>query len=220
MKPVFQVLFALIIIGAIGALVLSFSLDRIVKTNLERTTGEVLQTTVEVNEVSISILDGTGTIDGITIHNPKGFSDTPALRLQQISIAIDLSSLLADTIVVKNIEIQHPEIFVEQKARGNNLNTLTKQLDAAEPSGINVIVDYLLVEEGQVTLHSDIGEERSVQGKFDRFELTDIGKAGNNTMEQTLQQILEPILKRAAREAVEQGLLDEAKDKLKDLLGN
>lgn len=220
MKPVFQVLFALIIIGAIGALVLSFTLDGIIKSNLESTTGEMLETSVEVNNVDVSILDGSGTIDGITIHNPEGFSETPALKLQQISMIMDLSSLLSDTVVVKNIEIQQPEIFVEQKARGNNLNMLTKNLDTAEPSDINLVVDYLLVEEGQITLRSDIGEERSVQGKFDRFELTDIGRAGNNTMEQTLQQILEPILERAAREAVEQGLLDEAKEKLKDLLGN
>jgi hypothetical protein len=220
MKPVFQVLVAIIVIFAIGALVLSFSLDGIVKSNLESTTGEMLGTSVEISDVDISILDGTGTIEEFTIHNPEGFSDNPALRLQQINIEIDLSTLLSDTIVVNSIEITQPNLFFEQKVEGNNFNALIEKLDETEPSDINLVVDYLLVEEGQITLTSDIGEEKSVQGKLDRFELTDIGREGNNTMEQTLQQILEPLLKRAAREAVEQDLLDVAREKLQDLLEN
>lgn len=220
MKPVFQVLFALIIIFAIGALVLSFTLDGIIKSSLESTTGEMLETTVEVNNVDISVLDGTGTIDGITIHNPEGFSDNPAVKLQQINIKMNLWTLLSDTVIVNSVEINQPDLFLEQKATGNNFKILNDKLNEVEPSDINLIVDYLLVEEGQVTLRSDIGEERTVQGKFDRFELTDIGREGNNTMEQTLRQILRPILQRAAREAVERGLLDAAKGKLEDLLGN
>lgn len=80
MKPVFQVLVALIVIFAIGALVLSFSLDGIVKSNLEDTTSEMLDTAVEVNEVGISILDGSGTIDGFIIHNPQGQDSVIILR--------------------------------------------------------------------------------------------------------------------------------------------
>lgn len=220
MKPVFQALVAIIVIFAIGALVLSFSLDGIVKSNLESTTSEMLDTPVEVDDVNISILDGSGTIDGITIHNPEGFSNNPAVRLQQINIKIDLSTFLSDTIVVNSIEITQPNLFFEQKMEGNNFNALTGKLDDTESTGINLVIDYLLIEEGQVILTSDIGEEKSVQGTFDRFELTDLGREGNNTMEQTLKQILEPLLKRAAREAVEQGLLDAAKEKLKDLIEN
>lgn len=220
MKPVFQALVAIIVILAIGALALSFSIDGIVKSSLENTTSEMLGTTVEVSDVDISILDGTGMIEEFTIHNPEGFSDNPAVKLQQIDIKMDLWTLLSDTVVVNSVEIKQPDMFVEQKAKGNNFKILSEKLNEAEPSDVSLVVDYLLVEEGQITLSSDIGEEKSVQGKFDRFELTDIGREGNNTMEQTLRQILKPILQRAAREAIERGLLDAAKEKLEDLLEN
>lgn len=111
MKPVFQALFGLIVLAAIGALIISFSLDRMVASNLESTTSEMLDTSVEVDNVDISILDGKGTIDGFTIHNPKGFSNKPAVKLQQIKLRVDIYSLLSDTIVVKELHIQKPELF-------------------------------------------------------------------------------------------------------------
>lgn len=219
MKPVFQVLFGLIIVAAIGALALSFSIDGIVKSNIESTTSEMLGTSVDVDNVSISILDGRGTIDGFTIHNPKGFSDKPAVKLQQIKMKIDLYSLLSDTVVVKEIEIQKPELFFEQRVSGNNLNALTEKLGGDTSSEINLVVDRLLVESGSVTLTADIGkEEKTLAAEFSAIEIEGIGRDGNNTMEQTMRQILEPILKKAAREAVKEGLLDVAKDKLKDLI--
>lgn len=128
--------------------------------------------------------------------------------------------MLSDTVIVRSVEIEKPEVFFEQKKSGSNLDALTEKLDDSSSSGINLVVEYLLMEEGEVTLSTDIGGEKSVRGTLDRFELTDIGRTGNNTLDQTLQQILEPVLKRAAREAVKQGLMDAAKEKLEGLLEN
>lgn len=219
MKPVFQALFGLIVVAAIGALVLSFSIDGIIKSNIESTTSEMLETSVDVDDVAISILDGSGTIDGLTIHNPKGFSDKPAVKLQQIKMKVDLYSLLSDTVVVKEIHIQKPELFFEQKGASNNLNTLTGKLGGDSSSEVNLVVDHLLVENGRVTLTAEIGkEEKSLEADFSEIEIEDIGRSGNNTMEQAMRQILEPILQEAAEEAIKAGLLDSAKEKLKDLI--
>lgn len=220
MKPVFQVLVALIVILAIGALILSFSMDRIIKSNIENTTSEMLGTTVEVSDTDVSILDGTGSIDDITIHNPEGFSDTPAVKLQQINIKMDLATILSDTIVIESIQIKQPEIYLEQKGSGSNLQTLSKNLKETPSTGLNLIVDYLLVEEGKVTLNSEVDEVETMETTFDRFELTGIGREGNNALEQTVRQILRPILERAAREAVEQGLLEAVEGKLKEVFEN
>lgn len=218
MKPVFQALFAIIVIGAIGALILSLSIDGIVESNIESTTSEMLDTSVDVDNVAISILDGTGTIDGITIHNPKSFSENPAVKLQQIKLKVDIYSLLSDTVIVKEINIQKPELFFEQKVSGSNLTALTEKLGGSSSSETNLIVDYLLVHDGRVTLTTDIGSKKTVTATFKKFELEGIGRKGNNTIEQSMRQILEPILERATREAIKQGVMDKAKDAIKDLL--
>lgn len=218
MKKLFQVLVAVIGILAVSALILSFSIDGIVKSSIETTTTEMLDTSVSVDEVGISILDGSGTIKGITIQNPESFSDNPAVRLQEISLAIDLSTLLSDVVVVKEIRIQKPELYFEQKASGNNLKTLNDRMSASSSGSSSVIIDYLLVENGQLMLSTDIGEGKSAKTEFSRIEIEGIGRSGNNTMEQTMQQVLEPILREAAKEAVKRGLMEQAKDKLEDLL--
>ncbi|MDZ7659088.1 AsmA family protein [Fodinibius sp.] len=218
LKPVFQVLFAIIIVGATGALILSLSIDSMVQSSLESTTAEVLNTSVDVEDVSISLLNGSGTIKGFTIHNPEGFSDKPAAKLQEISIKLKVSSLLSNTVIVKEIRVQKPELYYEQKATGNNLDALTGNMGESSPSDTNLIVEYLLVENGQVTLAADIGSEKSVKAEFSKIEMEGIGRSGNNTMEQTIQQILKPVLEKALQEAASQGLMDKAKDTLQDML--
>lgn len=218
LKPVFQVLFAIIIVGATGALILSLSIDSMVQSSLESTTAEVLNTSVDVEDVSISLLNGSGTITGFTIHNPEGFSDKPAAKLQEISIKLKVSSLLSNTVIVKEIRVQKPELYYEQKATGNNLDALTGNMGESSPSDTNLIVDYLLVQNGQVTLTADIGSEKSVKAEFSKIEMEGIGRSGNNTMEQTIQQILKPVLEKALQEAASQGLMDKAKDTLQDML--
>ncbi len=218
MKPVFQALVALIVIAALGALALSFTMDSMIESNIESTTSEMLDTSVEVNNVSVSILDGTGTIDGITIHNPEGFSDKPAVKLQKISLKVDPYSFLSDTVIVKRVEIQEPQVFYEQKVSGSNLDALSSNLSGGSSSSVNVVVDYLLVQDGSVTLSTEIGGEKSVQATFGRIELEGIGCQGSNTMDQAMRQVLEPILRKAAREAVKQGLLEKAKEEVEDLL--
>jgi len=218
MKPVFQVLFGLIAIATIGALILSVSVDGMVKSNIESTTSQRLETSVEVNDVAISILDGSGNIAGVTIHNPEGFSDNPAVKLQQISMKVNLYSLLSDTVIVEEIHIQKPNLYYEQTASGSNLNALTDKLSDSPSSGTSLIVDYLLVENGRIRLTAEIGEENTVRGDFSKIEIEGIGRSGNNTMEQTIKQILEPILKEAVEEAIKQGLMEKAEEAIEGLL--
>lgn len=217
LKPVFQTLFVVVIIVAVGALILSLSIDRIVKSNIEASLTELLQTAVEVENVSISMLDGSGTIKGIILHNPEGFSNKPAVSLQKISLKMNVPSLLADTVIINEILIRQPELYFEQRASGNNFDALTEKMRNSSSSGSSVIVEYLLVEEGQVTLTADMGEEQSVEAMFSRIELKGIGRKGNNSLEQALRQILEPILKKALRETATEGLLDQAKEALQDI---
>lgn len=218
MEKVFYFLAVLIGIIAIGLIVLSFTIDGIVKSNIEEVGSDMLNTSVEVDDVSISIFDGTGTIDGVAIENPEGFSDSPAMKLQQIHMKIDLSSLLSDTAVVDSIIINQPELFFEQKGTRINLKALTEDMDMSSSGESNLIIDYLLVEDGLVKLSTDVDKKRSAQVEFEEIELSGIGRSGSNTMKQTIRQVLEPIIERAVQQAIKEGLMEQAKDKLQDLL--
>jgi hypothetical protein len=219
MKTFLKVLAVLAVILIIGFVALSLTLDGIIKSNIESVGSDLLQTDVQVEDVSVSLFDGKGHIDGITIENPEGFSDSAAVKLQAIDIEMDLSSLLSDTMLIDSLIIQQPEVYVEQTLQGNNIKALQENLaqsSTSESGGL--IIDYLLVEDGVVTLSTNIGGARTAQVELERFEQEAIGRAGSNTVKSSVQQILEPVLEHAAREALEGGVREKVEDKLKDLL--
>ncbi len=211
----------ILIVLVVVFLGISLSLDGMIKSSIEETSSDMLQVEVDVDDVAISLFDGRGTIDGLMIQNPKGFADRPAIQFKQIKLKIDLATLLSDTIVVNNLLIQNPSVYVEQTTEGNNLTTLQDRLGSSSGESYNtyMVIDHLLINESHVQLKSTIGEERNVEATITKIELTDVGRSGNNTIKQTTRQILEPVLKKAIRQAAKQGIKDLVKDKVQDLLG-
>jgi uncharacterized protein involved in outer membrane biogenesis len=219
LKPVFKVLTGLVAVAVIGLLIFSLTVDRLVKRSIENAGSEMLNTPVEVKDLSLSVLDGSGTIDGIFIQNPEGFSDEAVLNFRQISMKLNVSSLFSDTVIVEELIIDNPELYLEQQGVDNNIDKLVKNMEPSSSGDTKVIIERLVVNEGYVKLSSDIGEERTAEGTFSKIELADVGRQGN-TLQQVMEQVLRPVLQVAAQEAVKEGLMDEAKNKLQDFLEN
>lgn len=201
-------------------IILNFTLDGIVKSAIEENGSELLQTSVEVGNVNVSLLNGSGVIYGFIVANPDGFSDEEAIRIDETSIKIDLSTIFSDTIVVENINIKNPELFFEQKGLGINLRKLNENMDLAEDvEGPSLVINHLFVENGTVRVSSTIERERTAEASIQEFELTNIGQSGSNTMKQSIREIMDPLIERAIREAVSRGLLEQLENKVQDLLG-
>ena len=147
-------IFAAFVIALIGAfIVLNFTIDGIVKSNIEETGTELFQTEVNVGNVNISLFDGSGEIYGFTVANPEDFSDEPAIEMEEIRMKVDLTSLLSDTIFVENVHIIGASLFFEQQGFGINLRQLNQNMDlAAEEDETAMVIDYLLVENSTVTV--------------------------------------------------------------------
>ena len=205
-----------------GFLVLTLSLDGIVKSGIEENGSRLLQTQVNVDNVNISLFNGSGSIEGFTVANPDKFSDNDAISIQEASISIDISTLLSDEIVVEEVTVKSPQLYFEQQGFGANLKTLNDNmgLSSQGSSETGLIIEYLLIENGQVTVSTDIDRERSASAQIASFELQDIGKNGRNTVQQSIQEIMEPLLERAITEAIKGGVVDQLENKVKDLLNN
>ena len=214
-------IFAAFVIALIGAfIVLNFTIDGIVKSNIEETGTELFQTEVNVGNVNISLFDGSGEIYGFTVANPEDFSDEPAIEMEEIRMKVDLTSLLSDTIFVENVHSIGASLFFEQQGFGINLRQLNQNMDlAAEEDETAMVIDYLLVENSTVTVSSTIDRERTAEATIESFELNNIGRQGSNTKKQSMQQVMEPLIERAIQEAVSSGLLEQLENKVRDLLG-
>lgn len=215
-----KIIGGLLVVLIAAFIILNFTLDGIVKSAIEENGSELLQTSVEVGNVNVSLLNGSGVIYGFTVANPDGFSDEEAIRIDETSIKIDLSTIFSDTIVVENINIKNPELFFEQKGLGINLRKLNENMDLAEDvEGPSLVINHLFVENGTVRVSSTIERERTAEASIQEFELTNIGQSGSNTMKQSIREIMDPLIERAIREAVSRGLLEQLENKVQDLLG-
>lgn len=207
-----------VFILAIIVLIVTLSVDGYVKSGIEEKGSDLLQTAVHVEDVDISIFNGSGIIKGFVVENPEGFSDEPALTFGHADIKVQLSSLFSDVIVVSEVIIKDPEIFFEQQETLVNLKTLNDNfnLSTEEPEKA-LIIDYLVIENTLIKVSTSIDRERAGEATLDRFELEGIGREGSNTVKESIRQILEPLLERAIAEAIKEGAIDQLENRVKDL---
>lgn len=207
-----------VLILAALVLIVTLTIDGMVKSAIQDKGSELLQTTVNVDDVDISIFGGTGSITGLIIENPDGFSEEPAMRFDRADIRLQLSSLISDEIIIHELIITGPELFFEQQEMQANLKTLNDNFNRSpDESEKSLIIDYFLIENGLVKVSTSIDRERSGEATIDRFELEGIGRDGNNTVKESLRQILDPLLERAIAEAVQSGVFDQLENRVRDL---
>lgn len=205
-----------------GFIIVTLSLDGIVKSGIEDNGSQLLQTEVSVGNVNVSPFSGEGRIDEFRVANPDKFSDQDAIYIKEASIRVDVGTLLSDQIIVEEIRVKAPELYFEQRGFGANLKTLNDNmgLSSGGSSESSLIIEHLLIENGQVTVSTEIDKERTASASIESFELNGIGQDGSNTVQQSLQEVMKPLLEKAIAEAIKGGVTDQIKDKVQDLLDN
>lgn len=220
-----KVFSGILVVAILTILLITFSIDRVIKSGIEENSSELLQTKVTVDKVSISLFGGSGIINGLTIHNPKDFSEKPALLIQEASIKVDLSTLLSDQVIVNEIIINRPEVFFEQKGMGINLKKLSDNMDessneTSKDSKTMLVIDHLQVLDGKIIVSSSLKKDRTTEVSLSAITLNDIGRNGNNTVKQSVEDILRPLFQKAIENALKSGVTEQLEDKVRNLFDN
>ena len=130
----------LILGGAVVALLLvayfcvAFFLGSIVKAGVNAIGPKITGTKVELAAAEISPLSGRGTLTGLDIGNPEGWSDANAFHLGKVHVEMKPFSVFGDHIVIDDIEIDRPEILYETKIVSSNIGDLLKAIENATGS--------------------------------------------------------------------------------------
>jgi len=203
----------------IGFLVLTMSVDSIVKTGIETVGSEMTGTAVTVERVSISPFSGSGTISGFRVENPDGFEQDYALEIDNFSIELKILSLFTDEIVVRNIEVVSPSVYVEQKMPENNLRTIMNNIESVssgEASEKALVIEYFIMTEGSADLYTEVGGERSARVEIEQIELNDLGRGGaQQAVEDVIKEIAERVVDQSLRAAADSGV-EQIQDAIRD----
>jgi hypothetical protein len=214
---------AIIVILIVGALLIVLtSLNRIVAAAIERYGSMITQTRVTVSSVNIKLRDGEGSIGGLKIANPSGFSDSALFQLGNITTKIDTGSITKDTIVIDHIIVSSPRISYEiDKSGTSNISVIkqnVQQFQGQDGSGKNgeqkkpgeknvkLLIRKLLIENGEVDVRIAALPDKPLSAPLPRIELSNLGGKGGSSPGEVGAQILSALTKEAGSAASRVGV--------------
>ena len=124
-----------IALGLVAYVVVAFFLGSIVKAGVNNFGPKLTQTKVELASANLSPLSGSGTLAGLSVGNPKGWSEGRAFSLGQVHIDMEPFSIFGDRIVINEITIDQPEFLYETKFVSSNISDLLKNIEEFTGSG-------------------------------------------------------------------------------------
>src|SRR3954463_16668372 len=130
-KIVIRVGMVLALLVVVVLVVVFFSLNSIVKKGVETVGPQLTKVEVRLGAANLSPFSGSGQLTKLFVGNPEGYKTPSAIQLGDIKIGVKVGSVLSDTIIVDEINIQAPEITLEGTLSGNNLSKILDNLTAA-----------------------------------------------------------------------------------------
>jgi hypothetical protein len=220
MKKAFFVSVTIVVLLFIG---ITLSLDRIVKSGIESIGSEMTGTQVRVKSVSISPISGSGTINGFTVANPDGFDGELMMNIAELSISLDVTSLLSDEILVYEIILNEPGFYIEQTLSGNNVMQILDNMDAtaeSESSETSMIIERFYMENAGIYAGATFGEDVEASYIIDSLEIRDIGR-DNETADtiETIAELADKVADEVLSEAVSSGF-DRIRDAVRGIFEN
>jgi uncharacterized protein involved in outer membrane biogenesis len=134
-KLIVRLLIALLVVIILVLVGIGLFLDSAIKRGVETFGPKLTKVDIKLDSVRLSFLSGSGSIKGLLVGNPAGFSTPSAISVGSASLAIKPSSLLSDKIIIKSINVQAPEITYETTLRRSNLSTILDNVQQATGGG-------------------------------------------------------------------------------------
>ena len=238
MKKIFvRLVIVVVILMVVGLAVVFFSLNSIVKKGVETVGPMMTKVEVKLGSADISPFSGGGKLSKLFVGNPEGYKSPSAIQVGDIKVSVSVDSVLSDTIVVNEVNVQAAEITLEGSLSGNNLTTIMDNLNGAsatatepKPKGAatsppgtsksskKFIVKDFVIEGAKVNLNVTLPGlgNKIMTVPVPAVHLQNIGTAENGvTAEQLGQTIMKPLLASVTKAATD-ALVNSA-GQLKDL---
>jgi hypothetical protein len=120
-KRILIVAVVIVVLPVFGAVVYVLLSDSsLVKAVVESMATDFAGAQVHIGRLGASLGDKTVTLTDVVIFNPPGFKGDSAIRLGQARVAIEPTSLFKDSLVVREIAVDRPEVSYEVAADGKS----------------------------------------------------------------------------------------------------
>lgn len=114
---------------------MTYFLGSIVKAGVNSFAPKLTQTKVVLASATLSPLTGSGTLGGLSVGNPAGWSDGNAFTLGKVHVDVEPLSIFGDHIVINEIIIDEPVFVYETKIVSSNIKDLLKNIESFTGGG-------------------------------------------------------------------------------------
>ncbi len=184
---------AVIVLVAVAIVYIGASVDGLVKDGIEKYGSRILKAEVRVGSVEISPKSGRGSLRGVFIGNPEGFETGSAFELGEVTISLDVGTVMENTVVIREIRVIAPKLTYEMNANGSNLDALRRNVEAYigggktggkaaekpaanEESERNLLIEKLAIDEGKIRVSATGLAGDNAEVALPAIEFTNIGK--------------------------------------------
>ena len=239
MKKLAIALALLAAVAVVGGFLAWNSLDLIVRAAIEHWGPDLTGGKVDVAEVRISPRDGLGSVKGLEVGNPPGFSAPRAARFGEIRLALDPSTIYGDVILVRELAIESAQVTYERGEKATNLDAIQKRIDAyakasegaagpgdgARAKKRRFVIERLTIRKARVLMTTRGLGGQGLAFDLPDVELRDVGKRqGGVTASQAAALVASTIQQKIAlrvltnADALRRGGLEGAIDALRGLV--
>jgi hypothetical protein len=192
-----------LVLAVIVVYVLTNSAAMIARS-IERYGAMYLGVAVDVGEVSVALTEGTATVHGLVVGNPRGFTGPPALSIAELRLVLDMGRTSSALIVLHAVIIESAEVTALVQGTESNLQQIMDHLDsriAAHErarqirvvSEVRLIIQRLAFTGATATVVSEI--RSPVRDDLPPVHLAAIGENGGASVGQVLRLVLEPVVR-------------------------
>ena len=213
----------LVVIGLLAYLYTN--LDAIVKREIESHGSRLTGTTVWVESVSISPTSGKGTLRGLHISNPSGFTSEDAFSLEEISLDIRPSTITDNPVVIESIVVRSPVIHYELSAHGSsNIGEITSNVkksdskdssSSSDSSDTRLSVGRFTFEGGQMDASTGELLGKKIEVRLPGLSMSNLSGSPSSVAQRILSVYLAKVLFVVATSQLEKGVESQATDVIK-----
>lgn len=207
MKTLLKIVAVLFLLGVIALVAIGFFINPIITKTVNTVGPKVTGTKVELASSHISPLTGGGSLKGLFVGNPEGWTGDKAFYLGEVRASVQPSSLLGDFVMVNEVFIDGPEFVYERRLMGgSNIDALLKQIEdntgggkttpAADPAKpgkpVKFAVKSFVLKDAKMSV---IAGGQTVVVTLPTITITDLGVAeGGITADQVATAVLKRVL--------------------------
>ncbi|MBC8010943.1 MAG: hypothetical protein H7067_12700 [Burkholderiales bacterium] len=206
MKKLLKIFAVLLVLGVLAVVVAGFFLGPIVKKAVNTVGPKITGTRVELESAKISPLSGGGTLAGLFVGNPQGWTGDKAFYLGEVRASVQPASLISDCVMVNEVFIDGPEFVYERRLLGgSNIDALIKQIETNTGGGtrqpttegesgepMKFAVKSFRLQNAKVSL---MGAGQTITVPLPPLTITDLGVAqGGITADQVATAVLKQVL--------------------------